>query len=217
MAKKAGLIIMLLGVVLLLAALLLFLYHQQQAAAAGQAAEDLLSDLEGWMQTHGTPLAAPGPEESADRSAAAEAAPADSALSPEMPVVELDGYAYVGYVEIPVLELKLPVLSQWDDERLQIAPCRQHGSSRTDDLVIAAHNYKAHFGRLSALQAGDTVVFTDMAGIVNPYAVAKTDTLDPYDVDTVLNSEYDLVLYTCTVGGKDRVVVFCRRVTSEAR
>ena len=128
-----------------------------------------------------------------------------------MPVVMLDGYEYVGYVEIPVLGLKLPVMSEWDYNRLKLAPCRQFGSSRTDDLVIAAHNYESHFGHLKDLSAGDTVTFTDMEGIVNNYCVEKIETLNPNEVDAVQNSGYDLVLYTCTKGGKTRVTVFCNR------
>ena len=133
-------------------------------------------------------------------------------LDPELPVVELDGYEYVGYVEIPTLEVELPVMADWDYDRLKIAPCRQFGSSRTDDLVIAAHNYQTHFGRLKELQKGDTVRFTDMEGIVNTYSVSKCETLQPTEVDAVQNSGYDLVLYTCTLGGRTRVTVFCDRV-----
>ena len=133
-----------------------------------------------------------------------------------MPVVTLDGYDYVGYVEIPMLELKLPVMADWDYTRLKVAPCRQFGSSRTDDLVIAAHNYESHFGHLKDLSVGSTVTFTDMAGIVNPYCVEKIETLNPDDVDAVQNSGYDLVLYTCTRGGRTRVTVFCNRTPMTA-
>lgn len=208
MPKKAGIAIVTLGAVLIVSALLLFLYNQHEADVAGQEAENLMSDMESWMHTQQT--------ESITQSTkpAATEVP-EPTLAPEMPVVNINGYAYVGYVEIPVLELKLPVLSDWDYNRLQIAPCRQHGSSRTDDLVIAAHNYRTHFGRLKELSEGDTVIFTDMDGIVNTYTIAKIDTIDPYDVDCVLNSEFDLVLYTCTVGGKTRVTVFCNRLEEE--
>ena len=117
----------------------------------------------------------------------------------------------MGYIEIPTLGLKLPVMAQWDYDRLKIAPCRQFGSSRTDDLVIAAHNYESHFGRLKELVKGDTVTFTDMEGIINTYSVEKIETLKPESVDAVENSGYDLVLYTCTLGGKTRVTAFCNR------
>ena len=62
------------------------------------------------------------------------------------------------------------------------------------------------------LSKGDTVIFTDMEGIVNTYFVEKLETLGPDAVDTVLNSSYDLVLYTCTKGGRTRVTVFCNRI-----
>ena len=44
------------------------------------------------------------------------------------------------------------------------------------------------------------------------YAVSKCETLQPTEVDAVQNSGYDLVLYTCTLGGRTRVTVFCDRV-----
>ena len=54
-----------------------------------------------------------------------------------------------------------------------------------------------------------------MEGIVNQYTVAKTEVLDPTLVDEVEKSGYDLVLYTCTYGGKTRVTVFCDRAERE--
>ncbi len=207
MPKKTGIAIVAVGAVLILSALLLLLYNRYEDAHAGQEAENLLTDIEAAIaaQTTDTP-AATMPNKGGNT-----ATPSPTALDPEMPVVTLDGYEYVGYVEIPVLALKLPVMADWDYTRLKVAPCRQFGSSRTDDLVIAAHNYENHFGRLKELTKGDTIIFTDMEGIVNTYSVEKIETLKPDEVDAVQNSGYDLVLYTCTKGGKTRVTVFCNR------
>ena len=195
MFKKTGIIIIVVGAVLILSALLLLLYNRREDARAGQEAESLLANVEETIQAQANESIT-APETSSD---------------PEMPVVALDGYEYVGYIEIPTLGLKLPVMAQWDYDRLKIAPCRQFGSSRTDDLVIAAHNYESHFGRLKELVKGDTVTFTDMEGIINTYSVEKIETLKPESVDAVENSGYDLVLYTCTLGGKTRVTAFCNR------
>mgnify|MGYP006053308989 CR=1 FL=1 len=96
-------------------------------------------------------------------------------------------------------------------EKLDIAPCRQFGSIQTDDLVIAGHNYRRHFKYLYKLEAGDSVYLTNAAGTVIEYVVAKNRTLKATEVDTVQNSEYDLVLYTCTYTGTERVAVFCER------
>lgn len=189
--NKSGIVFVIAGAVLILLALSLFLYNQYENAQAGQEAENLLDDVQSMIETEEHEEAV--------------------VLDPEMPVTEIDGYGYVGYLAIPKLELELPVMSQWDYGRLRIAPCRQFGSSRTDDLVIAAHNYKSHFGRFNELEVGDTVTFTDMEGIENRYEVAAMETLAPTEVDAVQNSGYDLVLYTCTYGGRTRVTVFCDR------
>ena len=203
MPKKTGIAIVAVGAVLILSALLLFFHNRQEDAQAGQEAESLLESVEAVIDANivRLPTVVKRPDEAQD----------PEPLDPQMPVVMLDGYEYVGYVEIPALELKLPVMSEWDYERLKIAPCRQFGSSRTDDLVIAAHNYESHFGHLKDLSIGDTVTFTDMDGIVNTYAIEKIETLDPSAVDAVQNSGYDLVLYTCTKGGQTRITVFCDR------
>lgn len=203
MRNKAGIVFIALGAVLILSALLLLLYNRHEADLAGKEAEILLSDVEAAI---GGQTSSGGPTDPTEETET------EPTLPPELPVVHLNGYDYVGYVEIPALELKLPVMATWDYDLLQVAPCRQFGSSRTDDLVIAAHNYVTHFGYLKKLNPGDTVIFTDMDGIVNTYAVEKTETLDPTSVDAVKNSGCDLVLYTCTIGGKTRVCVFCNRV-----
>ena len=203
MRNKAGIVFIALGAVLILSALLLLLYNRHEAALAGKEAEILLSDVEAAI---GGQTSSGGPTDPTEETET------EPTLPPELPVVHLNGYDYVGYVEIPALELKLPVMATWDYDLLQVDPCRQFGSSRTDDLVIAAHNYVTHFGYLKKLVPGDTVTFTDMDGIVNTYAVEKTETLDPTSVDAVKNSGCDLVLYTCTIGGKTRVCVFCNRV-----
>ena len=82
---------------------------------------------------------------------------------------EIDGYMYVGYLSIPALEIDLPVMSTWDRTRLRIAPCRYYGSTKPDNLVIAAHNYRYHFGYLGHLKKGDLVIFSDMDGVDHTY------------------------------------------------
>ena len=212
MPKKAGIIFVMLGVVLILSALLLFLYNGWEDRRAGQQAESLMDEIHSAMTEETDPTTKPTEIEIeiTEPTETAEILPA------EMPMVMIDGYEYIGYLSIPALELELPVMAEWDYSRLKIAPCRHFGSSRTDDLVIAAHNYKSHFGSLSKLNSGAEVIFTDMDGIENRYVLVKApETLAPDAVDAVQNSGYDLVLYTCTPGGATRVVAFCDRVTEE--
>ena len=188
MPKKSGVILISLGAVLILAALLLFLYNRGEDRRAGQEAESLLEDA---------------------RSAMA----ADTDPEPQEEPAEEITYDYAGVIAIPDLSLELPVIDQWSYDRLKVAPCRQSGAAPDGDLVIAAHNYKSHFGYLDRLQPGASVIFTDMEGTVYRYAVEEIRRLEPEDaedVSSVFSSEYPLVLYTCTPGGKARVAVFCR-------
>ena len=129
-----------------------------------------------------------------------------------MPAETINGYDYIGVLEIPALNLTLPIMADWDYDRLKIAPCRQFGSVETNDLVSAGHNYKTHFGYLDQLQVGDAVNFTDVNGKVTVYHVELTSILQPDDVDAVQNSGYPLVLYSCTYSGKTRLTVFCKKV-----
>ena len=188
MPKKSGVILISLGAVLILAALLLFLYNRGEDRRAGQEAESLLEDVRSSMAAN----ADPDPQEE--------------------PVEEIT-YDYAGVIAIPNLSLELPVIDQWSYAWLKVAPCRQSGAAADGDLVIAAHNYKSHFGYLDRLEPGASVIFTDMEGTVYRYAVEEIRQLAPEDaedVSSVFSSEYPLVLYTCTPGGKARVAVFCR-------
>ena len=130
----------------------------------------------------------------------------------EMVVQEIDGHNYIGFVGIPALELELPVMADWTYPQLKIAPCRFTGSIFTDDLVIMAHNFERHFGRIRDLKPGDTVTFTDMEGQTISYEVVVLDILHPTAVENMTAGEYDLTLFTCTYGGKSRVTVRCDRM-----
>ena len=128
----------------------------------------------------------------------------------EMPTREIDGQTYIGMVEVPALELSLPVISEWTYPRIKKAPCRYVGSVYSKDMVICGHNYDRHFGRLKELAVGDEVRFTDMDGNVFFYSVCGTEQLGKYAVEDMLAGEWDLTLFTCTKGGRMRVTVRCK-------
>lgn len=131
----------------------------------------------------------------------------------EMPVVEIDGQSYIGFVSIPALGLELPIMADWSYEKLQTAPCRYTGDMYTDDLVIMAHNYEKHFGKLDDLRAGDIITVTDMDAVMVDYEVIALDVLAPEAIEEMTAGEYDLTLFTCTYGGKSRVTLRCDRIT----
>jgi sortase A len=130
----------------------------------------------------------------------------------KMATVEVDGYDCIGILSVPVLDLELPVLTDWSYAKLKKAPCHYYGSYYEKDFVIAAHNYKSHFGRLSKLQTGDPVIFTDVGGTAHYYEVVILETLPKNATKEMITSGFDLSLYTCTSGGGNRVTVRCKAV-----
>ncbi len=127
----------------------------------------------------------------------------------EMPVSEIGGQDYIGILEIPSLQISLPVMSQWSYKNLKTAPCRYYGSAYKENMVIAGHNYRAHFGGLRSLSPGAQVKFTDMEGNGFVYEVAGIEILEPDAVEALLDEAWDLTLFTCTYGGENRVAVRC--------
>lgn len=125
--------------------------------------------------------------------------------------VEIEDNLYIGLLEIPFLSISLPVMENWSYDGLKIAPCRYQGSVSMNNMIIAAHNYRFHFGGLYKLAAGSEVIFTDVQGNRSAYQVTEVIRLDGDDVEGMENGEWDLTLFTCTLDSQRRVVVRCKR------
>lgn len=189
MAKRIGMLCVILGFCCLFSAVGLIAYNRMEEKSAEVASAAMLQGVQEVTKAHGD---APAVEYPA-----------------EMPTVDVDGNPCVGILSIPVLELELPVLTDWSYAKLKIAPCHYFGSCYEENFVIAAHNYQSHFGRLSELQPGDLILFTDVSGNVFCYEVVLLETLLPEATKEMITSGFDLSLYTCTTGGGSRVTVRC--------
>lgn len=208
---------MLLGALFLTAALGLSVYNIWDARRAEQSVDEILSQMKIELPEkagEADAWTAPNADFLTNLEMASEIEIPNYLLNPdmEMPVMEVDGRSYIGVLEIPVLALSLPVISEWSYPDLRIAPCRYEGSAYKEHLVIAAHNYESHFGTLKYLENGDPVIFTDVDGNVFQYEVAARETIMPTDIEGMTGGEWDLTLFTCTYGGQQRVAVRCERI-----
>ena len=191
MRNKIGNVLIRLGAAALLAAAGLMLFNRREESAAAAAVEAALPQvLEEIRQQQ-------------------ETGPLPDPYSEEMREVSIGEENYIGYLSVPVLGLDLPVMAEWSYPLLKKAPCRYTGATKTDDLVVMAHNYARHFGTIDTLSAGDEVIFTDMEGVITRYTVTALDVLDASAVEEMTAGEYDLTLFTCTYGGQSRVTVRC--------
>ena len=200
MRKGIGIFCVLLGIICVVASAGFVVYNRIEAQEGAQFSQTLLQDVQAKMEVR------PEQPEETVQEVLEETAPR------EMITVPAGEYESIGVLSIPVLELELPVLTQWSYEKLKKAPCHYYGSCYESDFVIAAHNYPSHFGRLSELRQGDLVFFTDAGGEVHCYEVVLTETLVPTAIEEMIASGFDLSLYTCTPGGSNRVTLRCRRV-----
>lgn len=186
------------GLLLIGAALLLTLYNIAEGVIAGRKADmalDLLrkdmavsDDSLDDLTSDGRPLYEKYPEMA-------------------MPLVEIDGEFYVGVIEIPSLDIELPVKEDFSYKELKSSPCRYDGSVYLDNMIIAAHNYSSHFGKLKNLNIGDRVSFTDGDGNLFLYDVAEIIQVNGNDVEGMKEGDWDMTLFTCTLDGENRVTV----------
>lgn len=128
--------------------------------------------------------------------------------------IVIDNIEYIGYIEIPTLNLKLPITNGYTYSSLKKSPALYYGTI-SNNLVICGHSYKSHFGYLSELQTNDKVIFTDVRGNKYSYKVELIEELKPYEIEKMIESEFDLTLYTCTKDSMNRVTVRCNREGKE--
>ena len=194
------------GLILVTAAVLLLVYNLWDGHRARESEEAILAE---YLQENKKASESPDASDKEDK----QNIP-DYLLNPDMDMPEytlksLGDVACIGILEIPALDLELPVISSWSYSSLRLAPCRYSGSAYKGDLVIAAHNYQSHFGGLRTLPEGSEVFFTDAVGNRFSYHVAVTEALTPWSVDDMTSGEWPLTLFTCTLDSQNRVTVRC--------
>ena len=194
------------GLILVTAAVLLLVYNLWDGHRARESEEAILAE---YLQENKKASESPDASDKED-----EQNIPDYLLNPDMDMPEytlksLGAVACIGILEIPALDLELPVISSWSYSSLRQAPCRYSGSAYKGDLVIAAHNYQSHFGGLRTLPEGSEVFFTDAVGNRFSYYVAVTEALTPWSVDDMTSGEWPLTLFTCTLDSQNRVTVRC--------
>lgn len=129
-----------------------------------------------------------------------------------MPVKKVDGIKYIGELKISKLRLDLPIQESWSYRKIKKAPARYDGSIYDKDLILLAHNYRSHFGTLMQLKRGDELQFQDMDGNLFFLQVVKQEVIQATDKDRLYRGEWDLSLFTCTIGGRERVVIRCKMI-----
>lgn len=206
--KAAKICCITLGTVLLLSALFLVLYNVLVDQKSGEKTAGVLQELKSEIPEYTTLLTTMATGEQYDLYETSEST--TETVVPEMETAVVDGNAYIGFISIPELDVELPVLGNWSYPNLKIAPCLYQGNIVTDDMIICAHNYITHFGRIKTLHTDSEIIFTEISGKETRYTVMNIEELPGTAVDEIRfgnADDWDLTLFTCTLSGQSRVTV----------
>ena len=199
--NKLGKIFIFIGSILIIASIILLTYNNYQEINAGKKSEIALDIIKSNIDTKNENNTITNQEIIFNE-------------NKEMETTNINGNDYLGTITIPSLKLELPVLSEYDYELLNIAPCRYYGSIYTNDLIICAHSYKTHFKYLDKLKQKDIIIVTDIKGNNYIYEVLEIEILKPNQVSEMINNDFDLTLYTCTNDGQNRITIRCNLINN---
>lgn len=190
-SKKTAMLFIGIGIAFILSAIMLFVFNEITSYRTAQETVEILDSLENEMLED-------------------ISVPVDT-TDGVMPIRLVDGINVVGVVSIPSLGIEVPVAAEWSYEMLRKSACRYSGTAKDGRLIILAHNYARHFGSLKNAAVGDEVQFMDVNGELYKYSVTRVEILAKTELDRLTASDSDLTLFTCTYGGKKRVVVRCMK------
>jgi len=215
--SSSGRRLILIGAMLIVAALGFTGYNIWLQYEAGISSKNALDSLKEVADSATSDLISYGDDQELSSSSKETETPAYK-LDPNIPMPEtmIDNVPYIGILEIKKLNLELPVITETTYPYLKIAPCRFTGSAYLNNLVIGAHNYDTHFAKIDDLEKGDQVTFKDMDGNVFYYQVAFSEVINPNADELLCDGSYPLTLYSCTPGGKARVMTRCEFIQMES-
>ena len=151
MNKKISAVVTLVGLILIMCAMAVLFHNKKEDNLAQKSSNTVLSSLKEKI------------EES------------NLKISDVEKDLNKDLNQYDGYIKIPKLNLELPVMKKPTQANLKKSPCIYSGTAKDSNLIIAAHNYSAHFGKINQLENGDKVQYTDLQNNTYNYCVTAKE------------------------------------------
>ena len=126
-------------------------------------------------------------------------------------------YRTTGIIDIPKINLSYPIINDYSESNLNIAPTKYVGPeiNEVGNFVIVGHNNwnKEFFSNLNKLENGDIVTLTDHNNVTQDYKVYSISEIKQDDFSCLnqeTNGQVELTLITCIKYKKNkRLVVKC--------
>lgn len=110
-----------------------------------------------------------------------------------MPVIEIDGVDFIGLLELPDRDIKLPVRAQWSGNLS--CPERYMGSIYNGTLIVGGDYDADGFDFADRADAGERVTFTDMDGQVYALSIRRIRHMKEISADRLKNDDSTLTLF----------------------
>lgn len=134
-------------------------------------------------------------------------------------VTYFNNFVMIGYIEIPKINIKYPVLEKETVASLEKSVAVRYPDSailnEPGNVVIVGHNYRngQFFSNLEKVATGDMVKITDTKGQTLIYTIYEKYETTPEDVAYITRNVGDnteITLVTCTDDSNARIIVKAR-------
>ncbi len=129
--------------------------------------------------------------------------------NPNMPILEINDVDYVALIDIPSLNLSLPVADTWNSQKLYSSPARFYGSCYDNSLVIGGADTSHQFSFCDKIDNEAVINVTDMTGTQFSYTVSRVDRSKNAESNWLISRDYDLTLFCRDALSMEYVAVRC--------
>ena len=188
--KKITSIALIAGIVLVILSSTLVAIHHFSQTNSGKQAQKIVEEMKAVI-----------PEE--------ETGVPDGRADVEMPVMQISGNDFIGYIEIPEYNKSLPVCSEWSKYKASDFPCRLKGSMYDGTLIIGSVENTGQFDVAKLIGGGQEINMIDMTGLKYTFAVTDIYKTKDVSVENLSSKEADLVIFIRSRYSKDYLVISC--------
>lgn len=190
MRKRRFPVALLLGILLIAASITILLIQQIRAHRGAEKSQSIVEQMREVLpdRTVGIP---------------------DLYASPQMPTLTIDGRDYVALLEIPLLDVSLPVADDWRNDKLFEASARFCGSAYHHTLVIGGIDSSHQFEFCHHIDIDTVIVVTDMTGAQFTYTVKTVERSKTAESAWLADETYDLTLFCRDTYSMEYIAVRC--------
>ena len=125
-----------------------------------------------------------------------------------MPTFSIDGTDFVGVLEFPRFNSKLPVGNEWGETHKY--PCRFFGSVYDRTIQIGATTQKGQIDFYREISVGDSAIFVDLQGCMYSYTVSNLRYEKHADKSALQKEEADLVIFVKNIYAFEYLIIYCK-------